>query len=160
VDNTDYFGQCEDGAITTVRSLQEFWAKPLKQVIKSSDLFLDQGLDFFFITYPGRFPLVYQGSQSYQADWEITCEVLSKWKKDEAQAWSDFKRYRSLLFNLFNLTYAGQHLSDTPGVLKTLFAAAQAPRYVPVIGSDPANNQYSHIVQICTLTATQIVDKE
>lgn len=163
---TDYYGICEDAAIQLLRETEAFaWQNKNKQVTKSDDRFLDEGFDRFAITYPGAFPTVFASTDTSEVQWEILLDILTRWNKSEAEAWSIFKSYRSKVFNLFNLSYEGRYLTNptnqvrTAGIVKVNLVAQDRPRYIPV---DPESPQvvFSHIAQVMVLTVTQNINKE
>jgi hypothetical protein len=157
---TDYFDVCEAAAIALLKGEPSFdWKDADKQVTKSNDTYLDKGFDSFAITYPGAFPQVFDGTDIVTVQWEILIDLLTRWKTNEGQAWTDFKAFRSKVFNLFVLSYEGRLLNRTDGIKVTSFNATDRPRYIP-LNRDPNSDVVSHIAQVTTLIVTQTINKE
>lgn len=157
---TDYFDVCESAVIALLQGEPSFnWKDADKQVTKSNDVYLDKGFDNFAITYPGAFPQVFDGTDVVTVQWEVLIDLLTRWQANEAQAWIDFKAFRSKVFNLFVLSYEGRFLNRTAGIKVTSFNANDRPRYIP-LNRDPNSNIVSHIAQVTTLIVTQTINKE
>jgi len=157
---TDYFDLCESSVITLLQDTAQFnWVNKEKQVAKSNDVFLDQGFDSFALTYPGAFPSGFAGTDVLSVQWEVLIDLLVRWKNTEDQAWRDFKAFRSLVFNLFNLSYEGRKLNRLAGVTDAVLTAPDRPRYIP-LNRDPASDIVSHIAQVTILTVTMTINKE
>lgn len=159
---TDYFDICESATITLLRNASEFgWKDANKQVAKSNDVFLDKGYACNAITYPGAFPQTRIGDGMIFVDWEIMIDLLVRWDKTEAEAWAEFKSFRSKVFNLFNLSYEGRNLNRTPSIAPNgvILNSNDRPRYIPLNRND-GSDTISHIAQVTLLTVTQVIDKE
>ena len=160
---TDYFALCETGLVNLLKTeLVSLFPNGAKQVTASDDTILDNGNDYYAITYPGAFPVTEESSSFLEYSWVILLDLLSRWKESETKAWNEngFKKLRSEVLYLLNHTTKGQTLGKTNWVRSVVISAEDNPRYIPVRGASPDNPIFSHIGQVCTVTVKQIVVRE
>ena len=160
---TDYYGLAEAGLISLLKTgLSSFFPNPDEQVTASDDSVLDNGNDFYAISYPGAFPQTDEASGFVIYDFEILLDIASRWDTSESDAWNNngFKAYRSEVINLINHTNEGKNLGKTNFVRSALLSAEDRPNYIPVRGADPNNVVYSHIRQVCIVTVKMFVPTE
>jgi len=157
---TDFYGIAETGSITLLKTeLTSFFPNGAKQVTASDDTILDNGNDYYAITYPGNFPVVDTASSFRIYDWEIQLDILARWKTNNAAAWAAFKDLRSAVINLVNHTEKGHTLGKTNYVKSAILGAEERPRYIPVRGTDENNPTFSHIGQVCIVTVTMQIPR-
>lgn len=159
----DYWKMLETGLINLlIAELTAYFPNGTKQVTASDDSVLDNGNDFFAITYPGAFPQTEVTSGFIQYSWEILLDVMTRWNTTESNAWNEtgFKAFRGDLIYLLNHTNKGRTLNGTNYVRNAILSSEDRPSYIPVRGSDENNVVYSHIRQVCVVTVDQIVPRE
>ena len=160
---TDYYKLCEDGLIAfLISDLPLVFPNGAKQVTASDDTVIDNGNDYYAITYPGSFPQTELTEGFVVYSWEILLDVMSRWKKTESKAWNEngFKYLRSEIIYLINHTRAGRSLNKTLFVQEAVLSANDSPSYVPLRGTDPGNPVFTHIRQVCMVTVRQLVPRE
>jgi hypothetical protein len=157
---TDHYSIAETGLLTLLKTeLSSYFPHGIKQVTASDDTILDNGNDNYAISYPGNFPVISTASSFRIYNWEILLDIMVRWKKDTASAWSNFKNLRQAVIAEINHTEKGRTLGKINYVREAVIAAEERPRYVPVRGSDPNNPIISHIGQICIVTVTMNVPR-
>jgi hypothetical protein len=159
----DYWKNCETGLLNLLRSeLSSLFPHGADQVTASDDTVLDNGNDFYAISYPGAFPQTEEAAGFIEYSWEILLEVVSRWNQSESKAWNEsgFKALRSEVIYLINHTEKGRTLGKTNFIRGAVISADDRPNYIPVRGSDPASAIFSHIRQVCIVTVRQIVPRE
>ena len=159
----DYWKMLETGLIALLKAeLTSYFPNADKQVTASDDSVLDNGNDFFAITYPGAFPQTEQSSSFVEYSWEILLDVITRWNTSESNAWNEngFKAFRADVIYLINHTQKGHNLNKTNYVRDAVLSSEDRPNYIPVRGSSGEMVIYSHIRQVCVVTVQQIVPRE
>lgn len=159
----DFYLTAETALLTLLKDgLPSFFPNPDEQVTASDDSVLDNGNDFYCISYPGAFPQTEEASGFVVYNMEILLDVISRWDESEDDAWNEngFKAFRSAIINLINHTKDGKLLGNTSYVQNALISAEDRPSYIPVRGTDPNNVTYSHIRQVCVVTVQILVPVE
>ena len=159
---TDYYSLVEGALRTLVKSELSSYFPALtasQQVTKADDSYFDEGLDHFFVTYPGAFPTTPIGGQVVETAWEIIVDLVTRWQNNQQDSFDLFTLYRSDVFNLLNLSKVGRNLNRTNGVRNVLMSSNENPRFIPLQVDDP-NSPTSHIGQVCVVTVRHIANKE
>lgn len=159
---TDYFSIVEDGLVQLLREelLDTYFPNGDRQVTKSDDSVLDNGNDYYAITYPGAFPITEDAAGFIEYSWELPMELMVRWLKGEKNTWDLFKAFRADVITLINHTRKGRNLGKTLYVRDVVLSAEEPPSYLPLRGSSPENPVYTHIRQVCTVTVKQLVPRE
>ena len=122
----DYFSIAESAVVAVVRDHLDnkavYFTKPAKQITKSDDSVLGEGFEYFFITYPGAFPVVPQGVGVIEVTWMIGVDIFCRFTT-YPDTWKRFKAFRSDVFNLFDVNKIGRNLDRTPGVRDVLLSS-------------------------------------
>ena len=159
---TDHYSAVELALRNLVKSQLPSYFPPSTaddQVTKSDDMHYDDGFDYFFTTYPGAFPMVNVGAQVVETAWEIVVDIVTRWKNNQQDSFEQFTTYRSVVFNLLNLTLVGRNLNRTNGVRGVSMLSEERPRFIPLQVDDP-NSPTSHIGQVCVVTVRHVANKE
>jgi hypothetical protein len=134
----------------------EYFPQPDKQVVKSDDSVLSLGFDYFFLTYPGSFPTESAGTGVIETVWNVSIEIFVRFKKNTKDTWGRFRRFRSDIFNLFNVSQVGRNLNRTAGVKEVLLTGDSEP--VPY-GEEDAPSDPIFISQTMQLAVTFKINK-
>jgi len=93
---TDYYGLCEDGLVTVLQTLTDFFPDPA-QVASAEDSEMTKGVQYYARVHPGAFPDTENISQEAFVTWEIVLDVFVK-IVELKDMWSDFKALRAAIF--------------------------------------------------------------
>lgn len=162
---TDFFSTCEDAIISMLKNdlanhAAYFGTDPVKLakvVNKSDDTKLDEGYDYFAITYPGAFPAGFESVSQINVSWDIYIDLFVRFTT-ESESWANFKAYRSDVFNLFNVLLIGRTLNKTNNVKAgtPILSSEDEPSYYS-LRSNPDVRAF--ISQRCKLSLTQIINR-
>jgi hypothetical protein len=151
----DFYGQCETGFVTRLRTLTQFFKHDWQ--ISDDDTVIAKGEDHFVVYRPGEFPSApaARGSGLYDIDWHITADLYVRYKEYKT-SWTKFKALRSAIIPLI---FRDQTLGNTPNVWRTSVNSQEKAQYFR-FSDAPSNIRANFIIQTLDVIITQRVQFE
>jgi hypothetical protein len=148
LDPVDYYGVCEAGIMTLLRTLTFFSSKPIQVTDNRNDI--NSGSEYWAVFYPSTFTSSKIDAHNYRFVWQVAFDLYVRYKTAK-EAPSKFKEVRSSIINLLGVNPT---LNGVLGV-ESNSVAARSELLQDIPGDNP-----NFLLQSMVVSVTQRVTRK